>query len=168
MVLLFLLRNVLKLQRKHLRYATNPFELPEENFRGVCRLSREMVLNLGNEISPHIQNNIPAIAILTHHKILTTLHFLFQGSYQRSLGQDFSVSMAQHTLSKCQDSPLKILAINARFPGSVRKAAIWFTSKVKMHMEHIFINGDNGSLLIGGFRLSTTTVALVLGGNLTN
>lgn len=45
-------------------------------------------------------------------------------------------------------SDLKILNINARFPGSTHDAAIWQASAIKTIMEDLFVREDN-SLLIG-------------------
>lgn len=210
-----------------------------------------MAFDLINELSPYLQNEKPAVSIPVHHKILATLHFLAQGSYQKSVGQDFLIPMAQQTLSKCirnvvsvvinqlafyihfpimeqeknnikqgflnnggfpgivgaidcthiaiqappyenpempgilflnrkgyysintqviVDSSLKILAINAKFPGSVHDSAIWSTSQVKQHMEQNFVNGDNSSWFIGdsGYPLQPFLITPILGENLTN
>ncbi|KAB0795114.1 hypothetical protein PPYR_04886 [Photinus pyralis] len=44
---------------------------------------------------------------------------------------------------------LKILNVNARFPGSVHDSAIWTTSAIYQHLRDAYNNGDTGSWLIG-------------------
>ncbi|KAJ8965083.1 hypothetical protein NQ317_016113 [Molorchus minor] len=47
------------------------------------------------------------------------------------------------------DSKLKIMAINARFPGSVHDAAIWTTCQIRELLRNNYIDGDYSSWLIG-------------------
>lgn len=44
---------------------------------------------------------------------------------------------------------LKLLAINARYPGSVHDSAIWYTSRIRTHLVENFQNGHRNSWLIG-------------------
>lgn len=47
------------------------------------------------------------------------------------------------------DANNKIIACNARFPGSVHDSAIWQVSSIRAHLQHRFENGDNTSHLLG-------------------
>lgn len=48
------------------------------------------------------------------------------------------------------DSNLRILNVNARFPGSCHDSAIWESSNIKRHLMTKFINGElNNKFLIG-------------------
>ena len=44
---------------------------------------------------------------------------------------------------------LRILAMNARYPGSVHDSAIWSTSQIRAHLMNNYENGDHSSWLIG-------------------
>lgn len=44
---------------------------------------------------------------------------------------------------------MKILAVNARFPGSVHDAGIWATSQIRQLLQNSYIGGDHSSWLIG-------------------
>lgn len=37
---------------------------------------------------------------------------------------------------------LKLLAINARYPGSVHDSAIWRTSQIRVHLQNCYKNGE--------------------------
>lgn len=54
------------------------------------------------------------------------------------------------------DSNLKILAINARYPGTTHDAAIWATSSVNRYLRRKFLEGDQRTWLLGdsGYPLS--------------
>lgn len=63
------------------------------------------------------------------------------------------------------DSDLKILALNARYPGSVHDAAIWATSNIKQFMERKYRNGEISTWLIGdsGYPLQPFLLTPVIG-----
>lgn len=44
---------------------------------------------------------------------------------------------------------LKILAINARYPGSVHDSAVWATSQIKVHLRNAYNEGMTNSWLLG-------------------
>lgn len=47
------------------------------------------------------------------------------------------------------DSDMKIIAANARFPGSVHDAAIWQLSDIRTHLLRQYNNGLRNMYLIG-------------------
>lgn len=51
---------------------------------------------------------------------------------------------------------MKLLAVNARYPGSVHDAAIWNTSNINVYLRRCFEQGDQESWLLGdsGYPLS--------------
>ncbi|XP_031351062.1 putative nuclease HARBI1 isoform X3 [Photinus pyralis] len=216
--------------RRELRDASDPFSLTEETFKGIYRLSRQLTQDLMLNLSPFLRDNERVLGIPKHLRILTTLHFLAQGSYQKAVGQDFFCPMSQKSVSRCVEevvsallehfshlvhfpstiaekteekqlfmtmphgfpgiigaidcthisiiSPpvedpqypaiaflnrkgyysinvqiicnahLKILAINARYPGSVHDSGIWTTSDIKQVLRNAYQNGDTSSWLI--------------------
>ncbi|KAB0805455.1 hypothetical protein PPYR_02425 [Photinus pyralis] len=241
----------MNLNRRQLRDMSDPFSLTEETFKGIYRLSRQLTRDLMTDLSPFLQDNERVLGIPKHLKILATLNFLAQGSYQKAVGQDFFCPMSQKSVSRCVEevtgalvehfphfvhfpstaaektqekqlfmtvphgfpgiigavdcthvaiiSPpvedpqypaivflnrkgyysinvqiicnarLKILAINARFPGSVHDAGIWTTSIVKNLLHTSYENGDSSSWLIGdaGYPLEPWLMTPVSGHNLT-
>lgn len=52
-------------------------------------------------------------------------------------------------LFKIYDSNLRILNLNARFPGSVHDAAIWQLSGIRRMLYEGYNNGETSSWLIG-------------------
>ncbi|XP_031351061.1 putative nuclease HARBI1 isoform X2 [Photinus pyralis] len=64
---------------------------------------------------------------------------------------------------------LKILAINARYPGSVHDSGIWTTSDIKQVLRNAYQNGDTSSWLIGdaGYPLEPWLMTPISGQNLT-
>lgn len=47
------------------------------------------------------------------------------------------------------DVNAKILAVNARYPGSVHDAAIWYMSGIRQALHRNFLQGDETTYLIG-------------------
>lgn len=218
--------------RRNLRDASDPLSVPENIFRGIFRLSRELAHQLIIIVSPHLREiTRPQIAIPEQLKILTCLHFLSQGDYQKSVAQDFLFPMSQSSVSRCItdvtsvinnqmnelikfptseqelnnekmlfidefngfpgiigaldcthiaihsppvedpnfpaiaflnrkgfyslnvqiicNAKLKILAINARYPGSVHDSAIWTTSIIHHQLRQQYERGDRSTWLIG-------------------
>ncbi|KAJ8966213.1 hypothetical protein NQ314_003679 [Rhamnusium bicolor] len=75
--------------------------------------------------------------------VLATLHFLAQGSYQRSLGKDLNIALSQSVIC---DSNLKILGANARYSGSTHDSAIWSMSSINRSMIRNFERDDHTPL----------------------
>ncbi|XP_058126548.1 putative nuclease HARBI1 [Anopheles ziemanni] len=84
--------------RENLRVNRNVLELQDERFVRNFRVSRyvfrEILDEIGDEISPTYRNGITAI-----QKLAATLRFLAEGTYQHGVGKDFFVPMAQSTFS---------------------------------------------------------------------
>ncbi|XP_018367126.1 PREDICTED: uncharacterized protein LOC108763763 [Trachymyrmex cornetzi] len=92
-------RNMLKIRRRQLRDASNPFEILESQFIHLYRLTKDATLALRDFIQPHMQVAIRLTAIPLELKLLATLSFLSSGSYQRRIGQDFLSCMCQSSVS---------------------------------------------------------------------
>ncbi|KAJ8932843.1 hypothetical protein NQ314_014402 [Rhamnusium bicolor] len=56
-------RNRVILERRRIRDATNPFELPEEMFKNFFRFSREMATEIINMLSSHLRYTRRSTAI---------------------------------------------------------------------------------------------------------
>ncbi|GLV32908.1 uncharacterized protein CBL_20057 [Carabus blaptoides fortunei] len=215
---------------RNLRDTTNPFEVPENNFKKMFRLNKITTLDLIHALEPFlIQSRRDTIPI--HLKVLGTLNFLGTGSFQNSVGCNNWISISQASMSRIineictiisdqllqqwvkfcitreektsvkrrfyekwgargvvgcvdgthveilappitdeihppfvyinrkgkhsinvmliSDSDSKIIACNARYPGSVHDSAIWQMSNVRRHMIEEYETGDKYTHLIG-------------------
>ncbi|XP_071649420.1 putative nuclease HARBI1 [Temnothorax longispinosus] len=159
-------KNLLRIQRRQLRDAVNPFEIPESQFLSLYRLSKDAVLALCINIQPYVQEAVRPTAIPLDIKVLATLNFLSSGSYQRRVGQDFLSCMCQASISGAiheiinainviipqwikfpvQANEIEIIQqqfwINTNFPGVIGAVdgthiAIWPPVKRR---EHLYIN----------------------------
>ncbi|KAK9738327.1 hypothetical protein QE152_g9964 [Popillia japonica] len=79
-----------RMHRRQLRDASDPFNMPEERFKELFRLSRELVFHLIHLLRPHLHQ--PAISV--DHKFLATLRFYATGSYQPCVGQEYCFSVS--------------------------------------------------------------------------
>lgn len=91
---------VLRLERRALRDNSNPFEMPEAHFRKHYRLSRELTRTLIEQLTPHMNAGVRRTKVTIAGRILGALRFFAQGSYQRSVGNERDVALAQQTMSK--------------------------------------------------------------------
>ncbi|KAF5270785.1 hypothetical protein FQR65_LT17802 [Abscondita terminalis] len=89
-----------RLHRQQLRDASDPLTIPENTFRGIYRVSRQLAHELMNTLYPFLpdgeRNFIPC-----QLKVLAALHFYAQGSYQKAVGQDYSLGLSQSSVSRC-------------------------------------------------------------------
>ena len=90
-------RQALRLERRTLRDQISPFELPEAEFRRCYRLSRDLVRNLINELTPHLNIGVRITRVPIEIRVFGALRFFAHGSYQRSHGNEANVSIAQQS-----------------------------------------------------------------------
>lgn len=108
----------LRVERRALRDHSNPFELPETEFRKHYRLSRDLTRNLIEELTPHLNLGRRSTKISVPARIFAALRFFAQGSYQRSVGNEAHVALAQQTMSRVLDEVCQAIEIIA--PGWVK------------------------------------------------
>uniref|UniRef100_A0A6P7HBR8 Uncharacterized protein LOC114348829 n=1 Tax=Diabrotica virgifera virgifera TaxID=50390 RepID=A0A6P7HBR8_DIAVI len=94
-------RQLFKLERRVLRDTSNPFEIPDELFKGLYRLPKQIANNLIHELEPFLMDPLRITSFPIHLKVLCALHFYAHGSYQKSVGQDFLLGMSQSVVSRC-------------------------------------------------------------------
>ncbi|XP_018392383.1 PREDICTED: putative nuclease HARBI1, partial [Cyphomyrmex costatus] len=111
-------KHLLRIERRQLRDATNPFGIPESQFISLYRLPKDAVLTLCENIQPYVQRAIRPTAIPFELKVLATLSFLSSGSYQRRVGQDFFSCMCQASISGAIHEIVN--AINAIMPQWIK------------------------------------------------
>lgn len=93
-------REILRVERRHFRDISNVFELPETEFRRLFRLSKDLARSLIEELTPHMDNGLRNTKVPITIRIMGALRFFAQGSYQRGIGNEIHVSMAQQTFSR--------------------------------------------------------------------
>ncbi|KYQ58419.1 hypothetical protein ALC60_02596 [Trachymyrmex zeteki] len=85
--------------RRRLRDMLDPFALSENQFIGLYRLTRDMTRGLIDALEAYLPLRRSPLAIPNELKVLCTLNFYAQGSYQKAVGVDCRLSMAQSTVS---------------------------------------------------------------------
>ncbi|XP_045450229.1 putative nuclease HARBI1 [Melitaea cinxia] len=94
-------RNILRIERRRLRDASDPLQLPEREFIGHFRLTKLGFQQVLVELSPHLPIVKRNTGVRNELKILAALNFYGNGSYQRNVGASFLLNMSQPTFSKC-------------------------------------------------------------------
>ncbi|KAJ8974307.1 hypothetical protein NQ317_009547 [Molorchus minor] len=89
------------IERRIMRNNSDPFSLSDTHFVNIFRLNKDMVNYLIQELTPHMPVSMHPNAVDPQLKILATLYFFANGSYQRVIGNSFLLSMAQNTISNC-------------------------------------------------------------------
>lgn len=92
-------RRTLRMERRHLRDHSNVFELPNAEFRKCFRLNKDLVRQLIEELTPHMNSGQRNTKVPIEGCILAALRFFAIGSYQRNVGNESNISMAQQTFS---------------------------------------------------------------------
>ncbi|KAJ6643854.1 putative nuclease HARBI1, partial [Pseudolycoriella hygida] len=100
----------MKANRRQLRDALDPFDIPEERFRELYRLPRSLAMDLMQELSNVMTENVtPDIPLSI--QLCSTLNFFASGSYQRRVGQDAFACLSQSCVSRCIKSISKTIAL---------------------------------------------------------
>lgn len=93
-------RNFLRIHRKRLRDATDPFEIPESRFMELYRLNRTSATILLNELKPFMAEGVRKTFIPQPIRMCAALHFFATGSFHRDIGQDFVVSISRSVVCR--------------------------------------------------------------------
>ncbi|KAG5870318.1 hypothetical protein JTB14_038401 [Gonioctena quinquepunctata] len=114
---------------KTLRDHSDPFQMPEENFRQFFRLSREAAFDLFLEIEPHMEVSRRNTRMAPVIRFISSLHFFAHGSYQKSVGKDSHCALSQPSVSKCLKEVVSIMNEHLghhyiHFPSTVREIAV--------------------------------------------
>ncbi|XP_036339890.1 uncharacterized protein LOC118749211 [Rhagoletis pomonella] len=94
------LRNSLRTKRKSLRESTDPFNISEERFIDIFRLPKVICRSVYAEICPYMRQNASR-GLSGMLRFLVALRFFAQGSYQRSVGQEFLLNVSQSSVNRC-------------------------------------------------------------------
>ncbi|KAG8233154.1 hypothetical protein J437_LFUL014106 [Ladona fulva] len=85
----------MRIQMRHLRDTSNPFEASGMVFRGLYRLTKDLARAAIEELRPVLAVGQRVTHIRIEIKVLCALHFYGQGSYQRSVGSDSQGALSQ-------------------------------------------------------------------------
>lgn len=72
---LFCFRRLFNYQRRVLRDASNPFQIPDNIFKGLYRLPKVLAMNLIDELEPFLHDPIRATSVPNHLKVCKK-HFI--------------------------------------------------------------------------------------------
>ncbi|CAG9571521.1 unnamed protein product [Danaus chrysippus] len=92
-------RDERRIHRRNLRDRSNPFDLGDEEFRIYFRVNKEIALILTRSLEGDIRRS-RSHGLPVHIVILAAVRFYAVGSYQRCVGQDYNIVLAQRTVSK--------------------------------------------------------------------
>ncbi|XP_071570182.1 putative nuclease HARBI1 [Temnothorax nylanderi] len=215
-----------KVERRLMRDAQNPFELPRHEFIAQFRLPQGLVMQIVNALRQDLQKQ-RITGLSPEIQVLVAIGFFAHGSYQRPAGNQCELVVSQPTASRCirkvarvinirllrqwikfpmtaqekaavqnkfaqaaqpfpgaigaidctyinilaphiheesyvnhhgnhslnvqaiVDPDMKILNINARYPGARNDAYIWSASPIRRVMEHWYNHGEKRTYLIG-------------------
>ncbi|EFN60645.1 Putative nuclease HARBI1, partial [Camponotus floridanus] len=89
-----------RVERQLLRMAENPFDLTNEEFKQLYRLTPDIVFNLIDVLEPQLQRTrINGLSI--EKQVLAALRFYATGCFQRPVGEQWGISMSQSSISRC-------------------------------------------------------------------
>lgn len=93
-------RNMLRVHRRFLRDATDPFQIPELRFIELFRFNKEGAMDLLQELSPHMKNGLRKTFIPKPLRMCAALHYFATGSFLRDCGQDFICPISKTMVSR--------------------------------------------------------------------
>ncbi|XP_053691006.1 putative nuclease HARBI1 [Sabethes cyaneus] len=111
-------RKSLALARKKIRDRSNPLDQPEKSFIECYRVNKEIFLLLLKAVDS-TRNTVLTSSIPTNIMLAASLRFFAEGNYQKGVGNDRFIGMAQPTMSKALGEVLKIIERQI-YPAVVR------------------------------------------------
>lgn len=105
-------------ENRFLRDRSDPFNLTDERFIDVFRLSKHLVHVLFDELKPFMDNYWRNTRTPFEQRILITLRFFASGNYQRGIGQEYLLAVSQPMVSRCVSEVTKL--INHVFQGRIK------------------------------------------------
>lgn len=89
------------IERHLMRSDNDPFLLSDTEFQNLYRVTKDMANYLVVRLSPYMAHSLYPRAVEPKLRIFAALFFYGTGSYQRVVGQNFQLPMAQNTVCKC-------------------------------------------------------------------
>ncbi|KYQ47521.1 Putative nuclease HARBI1 [Trachymyrmex zeteki] len=88
-------------RRRIFHIRDDPFELPNEQFITLFRLSKAAARYLIELVEPHLTPQTRISSIDPTTKVITALRFFASGSYQMDIGKNIYMAVSQPTVSRC-------------------------------------------------------------------
>lgn len=82
-------------RRQQLRASANPFSLSEDRFIELFRLNKRLTRRLIEELRHFLVEPLNRKSITAENRVLCALRFFATGSYQRSIGEEYSCGLSQ-------------------------------------------------------------------------
>ncbi|KAJ8971516.1 hypothetical protein NQ314_000658 [Rhamnusium bicolor] len=126
-----------RLGYRHIRDASNPFEMADRKFVKLFRLNKEAARDLIEEIKDFIEEPQRRDTVPLHLQVFICLNFLGHGGYQTTVGQELNLAVSQPVVSRilkniCNILTIHLLPRHVRFPTTdehVRRVKDRFTEK---------------------------------------
>nr|XP_029714158.1 putative nuclease HARBI1 [Aedes albopictus] len=110
----------MRVERRRWRDMINPLDLPQDSFIAYFRVTKDLFSYLLNIMETKLGVTVKSSSIPPILKLSAALRFFTVGSYQKGVGNDLFVGMAQPTLSKVLSSVIEV------FEAEVCPTAICF------------------------------------------
>lgn len=117
-----------RLERRLLRDAQNPFELPNNKFIAQFRVNKEVVTDIVNVLRPHLQKQ-RITGLSPEIQVLVAFGFFANGSYQRPAGNQCELVVSQPCTSRCIRKVAQLMNVYllrqwVRFPMTANEKTI--------------------------------------------
>lgn len=109
-----------RLERRRLRDASNPLDIPSDTFVNYFRVSKELFIYLLDILDTKLGPTVGSSSVLPIIKLAASLRFFAEGGYQKGAGNDLFVGVAQPTMSKMLSEVIDV------FEESVCRTSITF------------------------------------------
>ncbi|KAG5893544.1 hypothetical protein JTB14_013629 [Gonioctena quinquepunctata] len=93
-------REIIRLQYRHIRDTSNPFELQTEKFTKLFRLNKMAAFDLIEELREFVDERTREDTVPFHLQVFASLQFFGHGSYQTIVGEDMNLGMSQPIISR--------------------------------------------------------------------
>ncbi|KAJ8909912.1 hypothetical protein NQ315_014919 [Exocentrus adspersus] len=107
--------NQFNIERRIMRNDSDPFALSDNQFKNTFRLTKDMINYLFEQLLPHMRMDLRTNAVNPRLRIFAALYFYANGSYQRVIGNSYSLSMAQNTVIAMVHT--EVFMARTNFPG---------------------------------------------------
>jgi len=117
-----------QLERRLLRDAQNPFELPHDEFIAQFRVSQELVMDIVNILRQYLQK-VRISGLSPEIQVLVAINFYANGSYQRPVGNQCELVISQPATSRCIRKVTQLMNMHLlqqwiKFPMTVQERTV--------------------------------------------
>ncbi|XP_066600856.1 putative nuclease HARBI1 [Prorops nasuta] len=95
--------------RRFFHIRDDPFDLTNEQFIQLFRLSKNAANYVINRVEPHLNPQTRISALDSTTKVMTALRFFASGSYQMDIGNNIYMAVSQPTVSRCIHEVINVM-----------------------------------------------------------